>query len=203
MSYFTAVFKDLPQDELAAIAQDERCRFMSHSHVGHERDELRQRVADLESQVLNQAAIITGHHQYVGQDFQFRIERLQEQLAACEKERNSCNKARLDLLDLNDGLCEQLAAIQARERQLRDALLVAQECLNEAHGAVCDSVAVTFWFDEALSTVDAALAQDLNTCPQCGGEADQGHDRCYPPTAYLCSKCQSTTEDCSVVQAKG
>jgi len=40
MTYFTAVFKDLPADELIAIAQDERCRFMAHSHVGHERDEL-------------------------------------------------------------------------------------------------------------------------------------------------------------------
>ena len=49
MSYFTAVFKDLPQDELQAITQDERCRFMSHSHVGHERDALRQRIAELES----------------------------------------------------------------------------------------------------------------------------------------------------------
>jgi hypothetical protein len=46
MSYFTAVFKDLPADELIAIAQDERCRFMSHSHVGHERDDLRQILRD-------------------------------------------------------------------------------------------------------------------------------------------------------------
>lgn len=32
-------------------------------------------------------------------------------------------------------------------------------------------------------------ADDLSKCPQCGGDADNGHDRCYPPTAYLCSKC--------------
>lgn len=31
--------------------------------------------------------------------------------------------------------------------------------------------------------------KDLSKCPQCGGEADNGHDRCHPPTAYLCSKC--------------
>jgi len=61
--------------------------------------------------------------------------------------------------------------------------------------------------DDLRSAIDSAMklgagetAPDLNTCPNCGGEADQGHDRCYPPTAYLCSKCQSTTEDCSVVQ---
>jgi RNA polymerase-binding transcription factor DksA len=47
------------------------------------------------------------------------------------------------------------------------------------------------------------LKQDINACPNCGGPADQGHDRCYLPTAYLCSKCQSTTEDCSAVQTKG
>jgi len=36
--------------------------------------------------------------------------------------------------------------------------------------------------------MDAEIA-DLSICPQCGGEADNGHDRCYPPTAYHCSKC--------------
>jgi hypothetical protein len=40
-------------------------------------------------------------------------------LATVEKERDSCNKARLDLLDLNDGLCEQLAISQARNQQFR------------------------------------------------------------------------------------
>ena len=31
--------------------------------------------------------------------------------------------------------------------------------------------------------------EDLSKCPQCGGPADNGHDRCHPPTAYLCSEC--------------
>ena len=30
---------------------------------------------------------------------------------------------------------------------------------------------------------------DLSKCPECGGENDRGHDRCYPPNPYLCSKC--------------
>lgn len=96
MSYFTAVFKDLPMDELAAIAQDERCRFMSHSHVGHERDELRQRVADLEverdmlSAGLGIAQGLTG------------------QLAACEKER--------------DELRQKIAALEQRRRDESDDL---------------------------------------------------------------------------------
>ena len=30
---------------------------------------------------------------------------------------------------------------------------------------------------------------DLLACPGCGGEADQGYDRCLPPAPYYCSKC--------------
>lgn len=31
---------------------------------------------------------------------------------------------------------------------------------------------------------------DLSKCPKCGGVADNGHDRCYPPNPYLCTKCE-------------
>lgn len=34
----------------------------------------------------------------------------------------------------------------------------------------------------------------LNECPQCGGYADNGHDRCFPPNVYLCKKCQESEE---------
>jgi hypothetical protein len=34
-----------------------------------------------------------------------------------------------------------------------------------------------------------ATNSDLSTCPGCGGPADNGHDRCVPPTAYYCTKC--------------
>jgi hypothetical protein len=30
---------------------------------------------------------------------------------------------------------------------------------------------------------------DLDTCPTCGGPADQGHDRCLPPNTYQCLRC--------------
>lgn len=30
---------------------------------------------------------------------------------------------------------------------------------------------------------------DLSKCPKCGGPADRGHDRCYPPNPYNCTKC--------------
>ena len=30
---------------------------------------------------------------------------------------------------------------------------------------------------------------DLSKCPNCGGPADNGHDRCLPPSPYWCTKC--------------
>ena len=32
-------------------------------------------------------------------------------------------------------------------------------------------------------------APDLSKCPNCGGPADNGHDRCFPPNPYYCTKC--------------
>jgi hypothetical protein len=34
------------------------------------------------------------------------------------------------------------------------------------------------------------MRPDLSKCPQCGGVADNGHDRCYPPNPYYCTKCE-------------
>lgn len=31
---------------------------------------------------------------------------------------------------------------------------------------------------------------DTTRCPDCGGQADNGFDRCLPPNPYSCSKCQ-------------
>lgn len=31
---------------------------------------------------------------------------------------------------------------------------------------------------------------DLTKCPHCGGPADNGHDRSYPPSPYECTKCE-------------
>lgn len=35
------------------------------------------------------------------------------------------------------------------------------------------------------------IEPDITKCPTCGGEADNGFDRCLPPSPYLCSKCDS------------
>jgi len=40
------------------------------------------------------------------------------------------------------------------------------------------------------------------TCPKCGGEADNGFDRGYPQTPYLCKRCSDmsvTEQDYSVI----
>ena len=44
---------------------------------------------------------------------------------------------------------------------------------------------------EALAETQEA---DLSKCPKCGGEADNGHDRCIPPSPYYCTKCNETQE---------
>ena len=35
---------------------------------------------------------------------------------------------------------------------------------------------------------------NLDVCPSCGGPADNGNDRCIPPSPYNCSKCQPQSE---------
>lgn len=35
----------------------------------------------------------------------------------------------------------------------------------------------------------------LDECPKCGGYADNGFDRSYPPVVYLCSKCVENSND--------
>jgi hypothetical protein len=35
---------------------------------------------------------------------------------------------------------------------------------------------------------------DLDTCPTCGGPADNGNDRCIPPSPYICTKCERENE---------
>ena len=39
-----------------------------------------------------------------------------------------------------------------------------------------------------------AESPDLNKCPGCGGPADNGHDRCVPPSPYYCTKCSDLPE---------
>lgn len=50
-------------------------------------------------------------------------------------------------------------------------------------------------FTKATDKVGAdTAAYDLSTCPRCGGPADNGHDRCVPPSPYLCTRCTETLQ---------
>jgi len=43
-------------------------------------------------------------------------------------------------------------------------------------------------------------ANDLTKCPKCGGPADNGIDRCDPPSAYECTKCAERPDPLSDVE---
>ena len=42
--------------------------------------------------------------------------------------------------------------------------------------------------DKIESLVEANPYDDR--CPNCGGEPDNGFDRCVPPSPYYCTKCE-------------
>jgi hypothetical protein len=45
--------------------------------------------------------------------------------------------------------------------------------------------------DDGWTRIESgALGPHLGRCPQCGGPADNGHDRSVPPTPYLCTRCE-------------
>jgi hypothetical protein len=44
---------------------------------------------------------------------------------------------------------------------------------------------------------------DLSKCPKCGGPADNGHDRCYPPNPYYCTKCNDAPDFDTEPQREG
>ena len=42
---------------------------------------------------------------------------------------------------------------------------------------------------EAFINYEQDVNVNTNTCPRCGGDADNGHDRCYPQNPYHCQRC--------------
>lgn len=62
------------------------------------------------------------------------------------------------------------------------------------------------WMGQIHSTADAALSASpsaiqpqedhlLDNCPKCGGRADNGFDRCIPPSPYFCTKCSAQPQE--------
>jgi hypothetical protein len=48
--------------------------------------------------------------------------------------------------------------------------------------------------DKDLKKIMKLQEVDLEKCPACGGYADNGFDRCYPPSPYNCTKCEKPAE---------
>lgn len=46
------------------------------------------------------------------------------------------------------------------------------------------------WHGGPISDGGMDPRDNLSKCPRCGGPADNGHDRGYPPTAYICTRCE-------------
>ena len=46
------------------------------------------------------------------------------------------------------------------------------------------------WASGPVSTGRLDPRNSLDTCPRCGGPADNGHDRGYPPSPYICTRCE-------------
>ena len=44
-------------------------------------------------------------------------------------------------------------------------------------------------FRDALRSSKDLPEPDLTVCPECGGPADNGFSREFPPLPYVCSKC--------------
>jgi hypothetical protein len=49
--------------------------------------------------------------------------------------------------------------------------------------------------DSAAGRISERVEYSLSRCPNCGGVADNGYDRCDPPSPYYCTKCSKPTED--------
>lgn len=73
------------------------------------------------------------------------------------------------LFDLWDGDAEMLARYEAVNNQITRALKVG-----------------------ACFYCKPTIAQYLDKCPNCGGPADNGHDRSHPPSPYYCKRCNET-----------
>jgi hypothetical protein len=80
-------------------------------------------------------------------------------------------------------LREQKQRDEALLRQALEALEVSTRFVYADLRPQCEDAIA------ALRERLAETANDLTRCPNCGGPADNGHDREVPPNPYWCSKC--------------
>lgn len=85
------------------------------------------------------------------------------------------------IADLLEEAAERIAELETMFREELEAIAADQsEEDNYTQKALNDLNAFSNKVDEIM---------DLSKCPNCGGPADNGHDRCIPPTPYFCGKC--------------
>lgn len=66
------------------------------------------------------------------------------------------------------------------EWRIQDAV---RECLNALH---LIDLTQCKWCGRRTEKGESCL----DCCPNCGGPADNGHDRSFPPSPYFCTKCE-------------
>jgi len=68
------------------------------------------------------------------------------------------------------------------------------ECVLLNHDKGCDHAHKTLqaYRDLMNHWYPQETTNDLTRCPNCGGPADNGHDREVPPNPYWCSKCMES-----------
>ena len=108
-----------------------------------------------------------------------------------EREILSAENKRLEALD-KDWLRASEQWVAENER-LENRLNLAFEMLND-HGV--DNAAIMKHIKSLMERVSTEQTKDgINdmpdpfTCPECGEPTDNGHDRCFPPNPYVCTKC--------------
>ncbi len=53
-----------------------------------------------------------------------------------------------------------------------------------------ETTARTYSEEFIRDTDEVDRIRNMNKCPSCNGEPDNGFDRCMPPNPYNCSKCE-------------
>lgn len=94
------------------------------------------------------------------------------------------------------------AKLAAENMKQRDVMRMARGAMDNGYSRLvqynCGMTDEGMAMVESITALDAALnptsEPSLDKCPECGGPADNGHDRCYPPNPYCCTKCCAERE---------
>ena len=80
---------------------------------------------------------------------------------------------------------EEAEGLEARVKELEDGIRTHRDSMKKDDEFV-------FRSDSVLHAMLGEIEESPTTCPECGGKADNGHDRCTPPQPYCCTKCGPT-----------